>query len=243
MADIKIAVLNQSTAVKDSEVEKVVGLLQIQVTRDFAPVWGNNADLRFVPGGKKPKAGEWWLVILDNADQAGALGYHDVTNQGLPLGKVFAKTSMTYGEKWSVTASHELLEMLGDPEINLTVLVESGTGGTLYAYEVCDACESDKFGYKIKGVPVSDFVYPSWFESFRKKGDRFDFTKSVKQPFQLLAGGYIGVYDIKSGSGWKQQTAEKINFRSRPPVGSRRERRNIPISKRIASTAFSSKSR
>ncbi len=243
MADIKVAVMNQSTVVKDNDAEKVVGILQTQVTRDFAPVWGINADLRFVQSGKKPNAGEWWLVILDDADQAGALGYHDVTSEGLPLGKVFARTSMNYKEQWNVTASHELLEMLGDPEINLAVLEESSTGGRLYAYEVCDACESDKFGYKINGVAVSDFVFPSWFESFRKAGTQFDFTKSIKKPFQLLSGGYIGVYDIKSGSGWKQVTAEKANFRSRPPVGSRRERRNIPLSQRIQSTVFPSKLR
>ena len=243
MAVIKIAVINSSTVVKDTEAEKIIKALQTQVSRDFASFWGIDADLRFIKGKQKPKSGEWWLVILDNSDQAGALGYHDVTNEGLPLGKIFAKASMTYNEKWSVTASHELLEMLGDPEINLSVLVESSAGGRLYAYEVCDACEADKFGYNIGGVRVSDFVFPSWFESFRKKGTRFDFSQKVMKPFQILSGGYIGVYDIKSGTGWKQITAEKINYRSRPPVGSRRERRNIPISQRIVSTAFASRAR
>ena len=37
---------------------------------------------------------------------------NDVTREGLPLGKVFAKTDQQYGEKWTGTASHELLEML-----------------------------------------------------------------------------------------------------------------------------------
>jgi len=238
MAIIKIAVINESTVVKDSEVPAVVNALQTQLTRDFSQAWGIEADLRFVSKGQKPKAGEWWLTILDDSDQAGALGYHDVTNEGLPLAKVFAKTDLNYNEIWSVTASHELLEMLGDPEINLTVFIESKTGGRLYAYEVCDACEADKFGYKINGVLVSDFVFPSWFESFRKQGTLFDFTKNIKKPFQLLSGGYIGIYDVNSGSGWKQLTAEKNNFRSRPPVGSRRERRRIPLDERILSTAF-----
>ena len=115
---------------------------QKQVTNDFAPGLGVDADLRIVPDSASANPGEWWLTILDNSDQAGALGYHDVTPEGLPIGKVFAKTDLQFSEKWSVTASHELLEMLGDPNINLCVLQESSTGGRLYAYEVCDACEA-----------------------------------------------------------------------------------------------------
>jgi hypothetical protein len=38
-----------------------------------------------------PAPDSWWLVFLDNSDQAGALAYHDLTNEGLPLSKVFVK--------------------------------------------------------------------------------------------------------------------------------------------------------
>jgi hypothetical protein len=243
MANIKIAIINASTVLtNDSEVQNVVAALQTQVTRDFAPAWGIDADLRLVPKGTQPAPGEWWLALLDDSDQAGALGYHDLSKEGLPLGKVFAKTDLTYGEKWSVTTSHELLEMLADPNINLTVFDESSSGGRLFAYEVCDACEADNLGYQINGVQVSDFVFPSWFESFRKKGTQFDQCKHIHKPFQLLKGGYIGVYDVKSGSGWTQLTAEKVNFRARAPVGSRRERRTIPSSERIESSVLATHS-
>ncbi|UIF89492.1 hypothetical protein KAF44_29135 (plasmid) [Cupriavidus necator] len=47
--------------------------------------------------------GTWWLVILDDSDQANAYGYHDVTNDGLPLGKVFAKADMLNNKKWTIT--------------------------------------------------------------------------------------------------------------------------------------------
>jgi hypothetical protein len=229
MADIKVAIINASTVLTDNQVKTVVPALQTQVHRDFAPAWGIDADLIFVPKGKKPPSGSWWLVILDNSDQAGALGYHDLTKQGLPLGKVFAGSDMKLGYNWTVTASHELLEMLADPDINLTAFVESSAqSGILYAYEVCDACEADQFGYKIGGTLVSDFIYPAWFESFRKKGStQFDYGKRIQKPFALLKGGYIGVYDVKSGGGWHQITAESGPFRyvMRPDVGSRRERR------------------
>src|SRR5258708_5261525 len=142
MANIRIAVINASTVLTDAQVKAAVPALQTQVHRDFAPAWGVDADLSFVPKGESPDPGAWWLVILDTSDAAGALGYHDLTNEGLPLGKVFAKSDIDLGYAWTVTASHELLEMLGDPDINLTAFVEyTDKSGILYAYEVCDACE------------------------------------------------------------------------------------------------------
>jgi hypothetical protein len=179
MSDIHVAILNRSTVLSDDQLQPVVAALQTQVHRDWAPVWGNDADLSFVPAGTQPAPGSWWLVILDDSDQAGALGYHDLTTGGLPLGKIFAKTDLTAGQQRSVTASHELLEKLGDPDINLTVFVQpDATSGTLYAYEVCDACEADQYGYAINGVTVSDFVYPAWFESFRSHSStQFDHGK------------------------------------------------------------------
>ena len=232
MAQTKIAVMNQSTLVADSDVRHATEALQIQVHRDFCPAWGIDADLSFIDRGQQPPKGYWWLVVLDNADQAGALGYHDLTDEGLPLGKAFAGTDLQYGTAWTVTASHELLEMLGDPDINLTAFVEdSKTTGRLFAYEVADACEADDYGYKIGDVLVSDFVFPTWFESFRApKSTQFDFQKAITEPFTLLPGGYIGVYDVKVGGGWTQLTAQHapLEYAMRPSVGSRRERRRTP---------------
>jgi hypothetical protein len=229
---IHVAVINASSVVTDDEVKALVTALQIQVDRDFEPAWGIGAYIEPVPKGGRPEPGAWWLVILDNSDQAGALGYHDLTNEGLPLSKVFAKSDMDYGAQWTVTASHELLEMLADPDIDLTVFDQpTGNTGTLYAYEVCDACEADDYGYAINGVLVSDFVYPAWFESFRQpKSTQFDHAHKISQPFALLPGGYIGVFDVTAGTGWSQKTAEEVPLRydMRPRVGSRRERRKTP---------------
>jgi len=234
VAHVKVALINQSTVVSDVDVKEAMDALQIQVSRDFAPAWGIDAELKFVGKGQVPPAGYWWLVVLDNSDQAGALGYHDLTNEGLPLGKAFAATDIQYGLKWTVTASHELLEMLGDPYINLAATVEPGRNNsimTLYAYEVCDACEADTDGYQINGILLSDFVYPTWFESFWQGGStQFDYLNKIKKPFELLSGGYISVYDVESGYGWQQMTAEKgpMRYAMRPHVGSRRERRRTP---------------
>jgi hypothetical protein len=208
---IPVVIINQSTVIQDSEIQPVITALQIQLDRDFTPVWGISAELSFCDKNTTPPTNAWQLLILDDSDQAGALGYHELTPEGLPISRVFAKSDLQYHLSWSVTISHELIEMFGDPDINLTTFVQdSNTTGTLLAYELCDACEDDVFGYLINGVLVSDFVYPAWFESFRTPGStQFDHMNKITAPFQLLPGGYIGVFTVGAGSsGWSQKTAQ-----------------------------------
>jgi len=240
-AAIKVEVINACTVLTDAQVESALSALQIQVHRDFAPIWGIDADLNFVAKGANPNPHSWHLVILDDSDEAGVLGYHDATSQGLPMGKVFARTDLKYGNQWTVTASHELLELLADPEVNLAVLFQKTPNQSLlYAYEVCDPCEPDEFGYEINGTLVSNFVYPSWFESFHVSGvAQFDHGKHIKQPFEVLNGGYINIYNITSGGGWQEaiKDADQLKWNKRAPVGSRRERRKTTRQQWIKSTS------
>jgi hypothetical protein len=234
MADIKVAVINESETLKDDEVRRIIPALQKQVHRDFAPVWGVDADLDFFPSGAQPPAGWWWLAIHDDSDRAEEIGYHETTAEGLPLGKVFARTAADNKVNWTVTTSHELLEMLADPGLNLTVFFRKrGVGGTLYQHEVCDPCQADKFGYEIDRVMVSDFVYPAWFETFRARhSTKFDHKDHLKGPApKLLPGGFIRAFDIESGRGWRQIENHGRAVGARrvgAPAGSRRHRRDVP---------------
>lgn len=243
-----IAVKNLSTVIKDAELQAAVPAFQTQVSRDFVGSgWGLDATLQFFGKKEKVPAKAWLLGVFDNADQAGALGYHDLTKSGQPTGKVFAETTLKDGGLWTVTFSHELLEIIADPNINLCAFDEEAR--RLYAYEVCDAVEADSLGYKIDGVTVSDFVLPGWFEpSHVTKGEAFAFKSKVKKPFELLPGGYIGYYDL-AGGGWQQLTARAATdarqmrssdptpYEARPRVGSRRERRRTPKSQWLLSSA------
>ena len=213
MTNIKIAIINESTAVTDKEISSAVGAFQKQVTADFAPIWGMTADLAAVHNGKQPPPNAWQLVILDNADQADALGYHDVTPAGFPLMKVFAVTAQQDGVSWTSVASHELLEALADPYIDSTVFVETdNTGGRLWPMEICDPVEGDL--YRIGTVEVSNFVTPQWFMSTPPAGALFDFLKLTNQPFDIRPSGYMEFYDDTGGSGWQQ-----INEDRHPGLG------------------------
>lgn len=214
-----IAITNASTCLTDGEVLAAIPALQRQVTVDFRAYWGVDGQLSFLPKDEPLAEGWWQISVTDDPDQAGALGYHELTSGGTPLGKVFAGLDLQSGGSWTVTLSHELLEMLADPWINWCA---QGSDGKIYALEVCDAVEADGLGYEINGVLVSDFITPSWFEPTR--ADRVDFKRRIAQPLELASGGYISVLD--AGGGWAQVSAQ--GEPSPPmPLGSRRQRRNL----------------
>jgi hypothetical protein len=178
-----IACINRSTIYSADDMGKLVPALRKFLDDCFVPIWGTPASLTLASGDVP---GAWSLVMLDDADAADALGYHDLTKDGLPISKVFIKTTLAAGEKISMTACHELAEMLIDPAANLWA---QHPKGAMFAYEACDACEEEEF--LIDGIAMSDFVTPAYFEGFRTRGSaRFDYLHKIVHPFEILRGGY-----------------------------------------------------
>jgi hypothetical protein len=205
----QVAIINESTLVTDAQLTPIIAALQVQVGRDYAPIWGRYVKLTQIPKGGTPPADQWWMTILDNSDQAGALGYHETTSTGKPLGKVFAKDDLDAGSSLSVTISHELLEMLGNPFINLTAIDPNANQlQQLFMHEMCDPCEDDSLGYKINGVLVSDFLYPEWFDPTATVGTQLTFNKTITLPLSLATGGYMSIYNIATNA-WIQKTANR----------------------------------
>jgi len=223
----QIAVINESTVnsaqFSDNIVKTMVPAFTQQWNKDLQPVWGvDTADFVIVPKGQKPVAGAWWLVFLDNSDQADALAYHDLTDEGLPISKVFVKTILGDNSSLSVGASHELCEMAVDPWLNSAY---QDPKGVFWAGEVCDPVEDDQYGYEIGGVLVTDFVTPNWF-SHEHAQKEIDFKRHAKSAFAVLAGGYAQYFDPHKG--WQQVTGKQAMHTARlvhPVDGSRRERR------------------
>lgn len=214
-----IACVNKATVDLGVNFDVLIAALQAYVTKYVAPVWGTPATL---VKATTYKQGQWAMVFYDDADVQGALAYHDLTPGGFPLSKVFVKTTLNNGELVSVSASHELAEMLGDPAINMMSV--GPDGNTMMAYELCDPCEA--LSFKVNGIPMSDFVYPSYFEGFRKpKSTRFDQMRAITKPFQILAGGYQIIFQNGQWDNVFGSIAKSKAFRKEDRRGHRSESR------------------
>ena len=219
-----IACINKATVDLGVDFDKLIAALQRYVDTCFAPVWGTPAKL---VKASRPLKGAWAMVFLDNADAQDALGYHDLTPDGLPLSKVFVRTTLKDGAKVSVTASHELAEMLMDPAINMW---SEGPNNVFYAYEMADAVEEEAFS--INGIPMSNFVYPAYFEMFRKpRSAQFDYLRKVTRPFQILKGGYSIVMKNGKISQVFGSSAKARRFSREDRRGHRSEQRVALIAK------------
>lgn len=184
---VLISVMNQSH-LADSEVAAAIQALGKQLSQDYAPVWGMAPAIEFVPKGQKP-SGNVHAFIVDKVPEApGALGYHDVDRDGSITGQKglgYIKVAVVPGYNWTVTLSHENLELAGNPAANRWA---DATPTIDYAFEMCDAVEGDT--YQIDGVEVSNFVYPAFFNPLATPGERLDHMQKLSQPFGMTPGGY-----------------------------------------------------
>src|SRR5580765_8972575 len=143
----KIACFNKATTPLGVDFDDLIAAMQEYVNKFVAPIWATPAKLIKSTGFVK---GAWAMVFLDDADQPGALAYHDLTPDGFPLSKVFVKTTLANHDLVSVSASHELVEMLVDPAINM--MTTGPDAKTMYAYESADPVEA--LAFYIQGMQM-----------------------------------------------------------------------------------------
>ena len=205
-----ISIINHTNGqVSDEELQFAIRAINRQIAEDFEPYWSLGAELRLEgKSGKKPQKqsisdmrGDAVIYLWDKVDVDGALGYHDTNNRGIPYGFVFTELSKQLKENWTVTLSHEALELIGDPEVNLLVQgphPENPKRYVFHWYEMCDAVQSET--YRIDDVDVSNFVLPLYFTGSEEIGGRNDFLGRIYNgktltSFGINPGGYIGFFD------------------------------------------------
>lgn len=181
-----ICVVNHSTLVTDAEVERATAVVAKQVARDFTPAWGLVATLR---ASRAPASTDWPIYVADDSPRPLLFGGHDAR----PEGFVFLRENLRAKLDWRTALSHEALEMLADPWTALAYQTPRGFAVT----EVCDPVQDD--AYLLDGVPVSNFVLPSWYVD---KGAPYDFLGLTRSAGELRPGGYLSYYQ---GDGWTQR--------------------------------------
>lgn len=198
-----IAVINFST-VSDREAQEAIRAVNRQVMEDFMPIWGSGYRCKlhaspFSPDQpdviqEDPVQAEAVVYLVDEANISGALGYHDLNNSEVPVGFVFTNLA-----DWTVTFSHEVLELIVDPTVNILVPgpdprePNNPNAWLLHTYEVCDAVERTQ--YEIDGISVSNFVTPMYFAEGDAPGTRNDFLGVGVDSFGVTPGSHLGTVD------------------------------------------------
>lgn len=209
-----ISIINHTNGqLSDEQVQGAIRAINRQIKEDFEPYWSLGATLRLEgKAGPKPKQqeaadmrGDAIIYLWDKTNVANALGYHDRNNRGIPFGFVFTELSASLEESWTVTLSHEALELIADPEVNLLVAGPHPANSNLdvfHWYEMCDAVQAET--YKIDDVEVSNFVLPLYFTGGEEVGGRNDFlgrshNGKTLRSFGVNPGGYVGFFDPQTG--------------------------------------------
>jgi len=140
------------------------------------------------------------MRVLDKP--SGGLGIHLDRNHH-PYAEIMATSD------WSVTVSHEMVEMLVDPYGNRFTSApdidpHSDRHQVHYLVEVADPCEM--WSYSINGVAVSDFVTPEYYNP-DAAGASLDQLGRLKHPYDVPRGGYISWIDPEDGR-WHQKQVD-----------------------------------
>jgi hypothetical protein len=233
---VHISLVNFSQ-IPDREVHKVVRAVNRQLREDFTPHWHWSAEVRLegcsplndtsitrsidaLKQAPQDLRGDAIIYLWDKvADVKDALGYHDNNNRGLPYGFIFTDISKKLGEEWSVTFSHEVLELVGDANVNT---LSAGPHPAdpkrivFHWYEMCDAVQAES--YEIDGVQVSNFVLPLYFTVGEQVGARNDFLNQAPKgkglkSFGVNPGGYVGFFDPQLGDHDTFQADERAKRR------------------------------
>ncbi len=199
----RLEVKNISTRLSDDDLVPILNAVQDQANGEVSKIWetGRIALVK-IANGDPWTAGAWRFFVADTPDQVnqnapGAAGDHDQQG-GAPTGYAFVGITLDAGMHPSVTISHEILEMLGDPLIDQYCLWSDVPNAQFLAQELCDPVEDDSFAYPgTAGVLVSDFVTPAYFVP--GSAGPWDYQKKLAAPNTLATGGYQLTWDPVNG--------------------------------------------
>ena len=208
-----IALVSLTRDVSNKSFLQAAAAVQKQITRDFFPFWGLPAtvdvfeDLESVPSDYHPVVlfgdsdeligrlefaigREYTEELIDQFDRDRLSGLHLNAFTRQPFSLVEAS------DTWSVTLSHEVLEMITDPYGNRLIAAAHPVHRrqrVKYLLEVCDPCQA--VWYPVNGVPVSDFYTPRYFDPVGVEPGRYSFTGAIRAPQEILEGGYLSWID------------------------------------------------
>lgn len=159
---MQIAVTSESAKLQDPDLAFLVAACNAQAAEYCAANGIPDVPVAFYSRGTVlPPGTTHAMVLVDDLDVAGALGYHDDA-AGVIYGRVLVQDLDATG----ITLSHECLELIGDPTCDKW---EPWSNGRQQAREACDRVEGDSYIETVtllgetRGVSVSNYLLPAAF--------------------------------------------------------------------------------
>ena len=214
----QLALVSESTRIPRNDVSKVSAAVQKQAARDLAPIWDIAATIDSFDRLEDVPAGYWPMIVMDDIG-VNAGGVHE-DKDGQPFALISASPDL---DTWSLTTSHEALEMLVDPFGNRLIAGDSPNpdqGRVDFLVEVCDPCEAADFAYTANGILVSDFYTPRYFDPVAAPAVRYSYTGALTEPRQVLRGGYLSWKEPVSDHWWQEIwfDSDQPTFRDMGPI-------------------------
>lgn len=159
------------------------------ILTNFFPIWRRYFEV--YQAITLPSEKSWKLYLWDEIKTPGALGQRVLRE--VPEGHVYLDACR---QNWPEVLSHELLEMVINPFLNLEVARLQKDLVQLIPYEICDPVQGTT--KEIDGYKLSNFVYPNYF--VEDANGPFDCLNLVKRPFEILPTGYSTIIEVNKGS-------------------------------------------
>jgi hypothetical protein len=200
---VHVAIVDDTGQLDPAELAAAAAALNHQLQRDVRPIWHVSASVGAYPAAPP---GTWVIHLQAQLDQPDALGYHTDAGQ-----QPVAYVEIT--DQWSVTLSHEGIEMVVDPWGNRLHpgLPPQGLDDQLaamglqpgervqYLVEACDPCEATS--YDLGAVAVSDFLLPSWYLD-QPRHPESSYAWGCMRPREVVEGGYVS-FATQAGEWWQ----------------------------------------
>jgi hypothetical protein len=218
-----LALVSTTKRVTLKELSRVAEALNVQLAQHFRPEWNIEAQVIPFANSKKVPDNYWPITIRDKIAE-GMWSYHSVSGN-----RPFVEVA--YGKFWTLSASHDMMEMLVDPKLNRQVNAPSVVPGekrtVTFPVQICDPCANPKNGYRINGVLVADFSTQDFWDHTSTREGGYSYLGALTRPFQVLPGAYLSWVDPKTGQ-WNTyfQTSSDEELTSSPM--------SLPTRKKIA---------
>jgi hypothetical protein len=182
---MNVTIVNQSSKSNDElNLQNIITAINVHAQKlkkywdvDFIVTLANSPDVSYN------------VYLLDHSDVGGALGYHDIADDGTPYAKVFVLDAINDNVPISVVLSHEIYEMIVNPYVNrFSCNVLRSFLVRFYFVEICDPVES--VSINVNNIPLSDFVYPSFYGG----NSPYDDAGVITKPYQPVQGGFVSYY-------------------------------------------------